>query len=119
MKIEAVAAQQFFPPMSGQNLAEAPAENRRAVETVAEVKPAEKPAAKQIDSTELLNRIKELTEDGAYSVRFEKNRDLNDVVVKLVDSESGDVIRQIPPEELLGLTKRLNELRAVMISKQG
>lgn len=119
MKIEAVAAQQFFPQMPGQNLAEAPAESRRALETVAEVKPAEKPAAKPVDSTELLNRIKELTEDGSYSVRFEKNKDLNDVVVKVVDAETGDVIRQIPAEELLGLNKQLQDLRAVMISKQG
>lgn len=114
MKVEAVAAQQLFSQNPGHTGAES-AESRRTAAQVAEAKPAEKP----VDSMELLNRIKELTDDGAYSVRFEKSQDLNEVVVKLVDSKSGDVIRQIPPEELLGLTKRLNELRAVIVNKQG
>lgn len=119
MKVEAVVAQQMFPvslapPGGGQAK-----DVQRAEAAVAEAKPAEKAAEPLVDSVALLDRIKDLTEDGAYSVRFEKSKDLNDIVVKLVDSESGDVIRQIPPEELLGLTKRLQELRAVIVNKQG
>lgn len=114
MKVEAVAAQQLFPQSQNHAGAES-AESRRAAAPVVEAKPAEKP----VDSLELLNRIKELTDNGAYSVRFEKNQDINDVVVKLVDSKTGDVIRQIPAEELLGLNKHLKDLRAVIVNKQG
>ncbi|KIH75708.1 flagellar protein FlaG [Geoalkalibacter ferrihydriticus] len=120
MKVEAVAAQQLFHQNPGQASVDPQAnENRQVAAAAAETKPVEKKAEPQVDSVELLNRIKELTDDGAYSVRFEKNKDLNDVVVKLVDSKTGDVIRQIPAEELLGLNKQLKDLRAVMISKQG
>ncbi len=113
MKIEAVSAQQLLMQNSGQEAVSQNTEPR-----VAEAKAAEKATEKKVDSIALLDRINELTEDGAYSVRFEKNSDLNEIVVKVVDSQSGDVIRQIPPEALLGLTKRLNDLRGTIVDKQ-
>ncbi|WP_429884580.1 flagellar protein FlaG [Geoalkalibacter halelectricus] len=120
MKVESVVAQQFFPHGPSQAGGDPQGnEARRAALAVAEAQPVEKKSEPQVDSVELLNRIKELTDNGAYSVRFEKNQDINDVVVKLVDSKTGDIIRQIPAEELLGLNKQLKDLRAVMISKQG
>ncbi len=118
MKIEAVSAQQLFPQNSQQGAVDQASDPRRAAEAAAEKKAVEKAEEARPDSVALLERINELTEDGAYSVRFEKNRDLNEIVVKVVDSDSGDVIRQIPPEELLGLTKRLNELRGTIVNKQ-
>ncbi len=118
MKIEAVSAQQLFPQNAQQGAVDQANDPRRAAEAAAEKKTVEKPEEARPDSVALLERINELTEDGAYSVRFEKNRDLNEIVVKVVDSQSGDVIRQIPPEELLGLTKRLNELRGAIVNNQ-
>ena len=59
---------------------------------------------------ELLKQIKTITEDGLYSVRFERDSGSNTLVVKIVDSETDEVIRQIPQEELLELSKHLEEL---------
>ncbi len=64
----------------------------------------------KVQSEELLNQIKALTEDGVYSVRFEQDEDVQELVVKIVDNETEEVIRQIPPEELLNLTKTLQEM---------
>lgn len=79
------------------------------------------PEAKQKDvqPEELLSQIKELTENGLYSVRFENDSESKELVVKVVDRKTDEVIRQIPPEELLGLTKRLNDLRGNIIHTQG
>lgn len=63
---------------------------------------------------EILNKIKMLTEDGLYSVRFEKHPAINALVIKLVDQE-GEVIRQIPAEEILNLSERLDDLRGKVI----
>lgn len=63
---------------------------------------------------EILETIKALTEDGMYSVRFEKHRASNNLVIKLVD-EQGEVIRQIPAEEVLSIAQRLQELRGNVI----
>lgn len=73
---------------------------------------------KQVQPEELLQQIKALTEDGLYSVRFENDNEANAMIVKVVDRETDEVIRQIPPEELLDLTKRLNDLRGNLVDTQ-
>jgi len=73
----------------------------------------------QVQPEELLNQIKALTEDGLFSVRFEKDKETESLVVKVVDRESGEVIRQVPPEELLSLSKRLRELQGNIVDTQG
>ena len=65
---------------------------------------------------ELLNQIKAITEDGLYSVRFERDSGTEDLIVKIVDSETDEVIRQIPPEELLNLSKHLRELSGNLVN---
>jgi flagellar protein FlaG len=74
---------------------------------------------KQIQPEEMLQQIKSLTEDGMYSVRFENDREIDELVVKVVDRETDEVIRQIPPEELMELTRRLNDLRGNIVDTEG
>lgn len=70
----------------------------------------------QVQPEELLSQIKALTEEGAYSVRFEKDSTSEELVVKIVDQDTEEVIRQIPPEELLNLSKHLKELSGSIIN---
>ena len=72
-----------------------------------------------VQPEELLQQIKGLTEDGAYSVRFENDDDAQQLVVKIVDTESDEVIRQVPAEEILELSSRLEELRGNIVNTQG
>lgn len=69
-----------------------------------------------VQPEELLNQIKALTEDGLYSVRFENNQEFNELVVKVVDTETDEVIRQVPAEELLGIKASLEELRGQIVN---
>lgn len=73
---------------------------------------------KQVQSEELLQQIKSLTEDGLYSVRFE-NDDRAGVVVKIVDRDSDEIIRQVPAEEILQLKAALEDLRGNIINTEG
>ena len=73
----------------------------------------------QMQSEELLQEIKGLTEDGIYSVRFENDQESKKLVVKVVDNKSDEVIRQIPAEELLNLTKKLEGLRGNLVNTEG
>ncbi len=70
----------------------------------------------KVQSEELLTEIKSLTDNGAYSVRFEKNDDLQELIVKVVDRDTEEVIRQIPPEELVNLSKHLRELQGNIVN---
>ncbi len=71
--------------------------------------------AKNVQAEELLSKIKALTEDGLYSVRFENDERSKELVVKIVDTETQEVIRQVPAEELLGMKAALAELRGNIV----
>lgn len=73
----------------------------------------------KIQPEELLDQIKAITEDGLYSVRFEKDESSSELVVKIVDNESQEVIRQIPPEELLNFKATFAELVGNIVDTKG
>ncbi len=74
-------------------------------------------SAHGIQPEELLNSVKQLTENGRYNVHFEYNHDVDKLVIHLVDAESGEQIRQIPPEELLKAGKTLKQLHGNLVDK--
>lgn len=73
----------------------------------------------QVQPEELLDQIKGLTEDGVYSVRFENDESAKSVVVKLVDRETDEVIRQVPAQEVLELRQALKDLRGNLVNTKG
>jgi len=87
---------------------------RKQIEEAPEEMASAPSSTKSVQPEELFNQIKALTENGAYSVRFENN-DAQQLIVKVVDSKTNEVIRQIPPEELMELTKHLNELQGNLV----
>jgi len=52
------------------------------------------------------------------TLRFEIDRELNQVVVKVIDKESGEVIRQIPPEEYIQILKRLQDMGGALLDRE-
>jgi flagellar protein FlaG len=69
-----------------------------------------------VQPEEILSQIKALTEDGLYSVRFENSKEFDELIVKVVDSETDEVIRQVPAEEILGMKASLAELRGQIVN---
>lgn len=47
-------------------------------------------------------------------LRFEVDKDSKEVIVKIVDPENDEVIRQIPSEELLAIRERMEDLVGVL-----
>lgn len=72
-----------------------------------------------VQPEELLSQIKSLTEDGLYSVRFENNQEFDRLIVKVVDSKTDEVIRQVPAEEVLGMQASLADLRGNLVDDVG
>ena len=77
--------------------------------------PESSPKKKDVQPEELLQKIKALTDNGSYSVRFENDKATHQLVVKIVDSTTNEVIRQVPAEELLGLRKALDEYQGNIV----
>jgi flagellar protein FlaG len=89
---------------------------RKQVVEGKEVAAESKDRPRTVQPEEILDKIKALTQDGAYSVRFEMHAKTRQLVARLVDAESGEVIRQLPPEEMLELAVKLEKLTGNIIN---
>ena len=109
MQIEAIGTAGASPPRMNETArqVERGREERREAQTSSQ--------ERHTQPEELLNQIKTITEDGLYSVRFERDTGSDRLVVKITDRETDEVIRQIPSEELLELSRHLEELRGNLV----
>jgi flagellar protein FlaG len=67
--------------------------------------------------SEIVREMNEQIQQHSTQLEFVIDGDTNDVIVKIVNKESGELVRQIPPEELVNLTKAFSELRGVLFSQ--
>ncbi|WP_444677457.1 flagellar protein FlaG [Halomonas sp. E19] len=70
-------------------------------------------APSQADLVEPIQRVNEVLRQ--YGVEFELNDDPSRVVTRIIDRETGDVLRQIPAEEVLAIAERLEELNGRLV----
>lgn len=72
------------------------------------------------DTEELKRKLEEANEQMKLmnrSIQFSVDERSKDIVVKIVDKSSGEVISQIPPEEVLKLRERLQKMTGLIIEK--
>ena len=72
----------------------------------------------KVSPSEILENINRISRDGLYSIRFEKNDALDEFVVKIVDRETDEVIRQIPPDEILGAKVKMLEFKGNIVCSE-
>ncbi|MDL5383160.1 flagellar protein FlaG [Aeromonas hydrophila] len=74
----------------------------------------EKNAKQDVPQADIENEVQKLQEFSklqGWTVNFSVEKDLDQVVIKVVDAETKSMIRQIPSEELLAISKRIRDLR--------
>jgi len=114
MNVEAVGLQNTPQSQLSKGSEQLTESRKKAVDLVQ----SEQVEKSQVQPEELLKQIKALTEEGLYSVRFENDERASGLVVKIVDRENDEVIRQVPAEELLDLKVTLEELRGNLINTE-
>ncbi len=81
--------------------------------------------AEQSEST--MSGIKQLTDAIAKSmnmdmssarVSFSKDTNTGDIVIEIIDSETDEVIKQIPSKEVIELRKRLGDLQGLLLDRK-
>lgn len=116
----AVAVQQAISPGAAQNLtpeAVAPVDPVAAVAALGDVRGRAGNEAQQQGSVEEREReLQRATEDvnrylseSHRALNFSIDRESGETVVKVMDTEKNEVIRQIPSEEVLALARRLRD----------
>lgn len=122
MIVEATVANnniEFLAPPQNRTAKPEQVEENRKKQDAAKAKEAKSAEKSEVQPEELLDQIKGLTEDGLYSVRFEKNEDIADVVVQIFDNESKEVVRQFPAEELIKFRSSFKELVGNLVDTKG
>lgn len=76
------------------------------------------PAPTQEQVEQAAARVKDVLQGSTSRVEFDIDPDLNKVVVRILSGESGEVIRQIPSQELLDLAKQLDAPKGLLVRER-
>ncbi|ACV61583.1 flagellar protein FlaG protein [Desulfofarcimen acetoxidans DSM 771] len=68
-----------------------------------------------IKAVENLNKTSDLYNQG---LQFKVHEETKQLVVQIVNQESGEVIKQIPPEEVLDMEARIGKMVGLIIDKK-
>ena len=71
------------------------------------------------DAVEQTNKTLDALAASHRALRFEMDEGSGTVIVKVVDSLSDEVVRQVPSEELLAVVESIKELRALVLDHVG
>lgn len=91
-----------LPPVAGADPAIPPAVDGEAVEAAADIRRA-------------IGELTEVLRTTSISLRFEIDDVTNRVVTKVIDKETGELIRQMPTEEVLRFARALDRLQGVFV----
>lgn len=117
------AAQQFSPPVRPSASVDG---TRQADATAASGAPQAAKSVNQAENTTLtpeqlaqaVTQIQDVIKQTAQSLQFSIDKDTGTTVVKVVDTESKKVLRQIPSEEVLAIAKALDKLQGLLIKQK-
>lgn len=74
----------------------------------------EQVSAEELDAA--IERLNELMKDGQRSLNFSVDKELDEVVIKVMDTKTDELIRQIPNEEALKFAKNLEGVLGVIFN---
>jgi flagellar protein FlaG len=81
--------------------------------TIAELAPAS-----IIEARSAAEAFKSFVQDIQRNLDFSGDDSTGQVVVKVIDGDSGKLVRQIPSEELLRLSERLDDMRSLLFKAE-
>ncbi|HAM76561.1 MAG TPA: flagellar protein [Alcanivorax sp.] len=72
---------------------------------------------RMVERKELVKPVQQINEVlRRYGVEFQLSEDSGRTIIRLIDRENGELIRQIPPEEALNAAQRLEEVKGRLFS---
>ena len=120
-------SQKAAPPTAGNNAQRAastaraarepdPVSKAPAAKAAADVKAGEdKLSARQVQQS--LEEINKVVAGLSISVQFRIDPDYKELIVKVVDQDTGKLIRQIPIEEVVKMSKSMDNLKGLLFAQ--
>lgn len=72
----------------------------------------------KVQLEELAIKLQEFVGDLDKSLKFETHQESGRDVIKVLDGESGDLIKQFPSEELLGIITNLSKASGLLVNEK-
>ncbi len=92
-------------PVEGQSSTAGPPDRRQERADVATVERA-------------VSRVNDYVQNVQRDLRFNVDRESGKIIIKVIDSVTHEVIRQIPSEEVVALARRLRSLQGLILREQ-
>lgn len=93
------------------------AKERKVVEKE-QKQPQNRPVRSREELILYLRKVLNITSSLNRKLQFSINRELGEVVVKVIDSETDKVIREVPPKELQQLHIRMREVIGLLFDQE-
>jgi flagellar protein FlaG len=74
--------------------------------------------AKSEQVKQAVEQINKLLQAQSQQLEFTMDKDTNEVVVKVIDQQTREVIRQIPSEEALDIAKSIDRIQNLRVKQQ-
>lgn len=95
----------------------AEASMRLAAQAAADVRQGEAVQLGAEQTRQSLREINKVMDALAISVQFEIDPDYKEVIIKVVDQDTGKVIRQLPSEDVVRVAKALDNLKGLLFAQ--
>ena len=88
-----------------------------AVQPAVDAKEGEftKPGARQVQQS--LEDINKMLSGFSISVQFKVDADYKELIIKVVDQDTGKLIRQIPVEDVVKMSKAMDNLKGLLFAQ--
>lgn len=90
--------------------------SKSGFQQAAEPTPSSQPSMEQLKN--VVENINKVLKQANRNLEFSVDKDTSKQVVKLVDSETGDVIRQFPTDEMLAISRAIDQAQEGLLLKQ-
>ena len=95
-----------------------PAQADRVREAAAVDREKKTAAASSAQVSDAVAEINQSLKLASIGVQFEFDKEAHTMVTKVIDVESGEVIRQMPSEEVVRFSKALGKLQGLLVSQK-
>lgn len=102
-------------PVEAKPVSPAPAAPRQELPGSGQTLP---PTASSGEVKQAVSRLNDYVQNLRRDLQFRVDEERNRVVVTVVDSESGEVIRQIPSEEVMAVAHSLEQAQGLLLNEK-
>lgn len=89
-----------------------------SVQVAATAVQAVSPAEERQKVKQAVEQVNKAVPSFSHNLQFSVDEDTNKNIVRVVDTESGELIRQIPAQEIIEIAKALDKLQGMIIRQK-